>query len=363
MNKLRIAILAPVSWPLPPTGYGPWELVCSNLAAELVELGHEVTVFAAAGSTSPATVVETVPHAFCLWPAGETGRRQVFDPESGLLVGPPDFRALEQQHIAQCMEQACAGAFDVVHSHLHIHALVFSRLIPCPLVSTLHGSAWVRAMHPVFERYKDQPFVSISDAERRFKPDLNYVATVHNGIRLEHFPFSDSKEDFLLFSGRLAPEKGAGEAIEIARRSGLPLKMAAMIEPVYQDYFDNRIKPYLDDRNVIYLGLLEQKDLVPYYQKARALVCPIHWDEPFGLVAVESMACGTPMIGARKGAFEEIVVEGETGFLFDDVDEAVAAVGRLSEIRALDCRRRVEEKFSARVMAEGYEAVFRQLVE
>ena len=361
-DPLRIAILAPVSWPVPPESYGPWEQVCSNIAEELVRRGHDVTLFAAAGSRTSAKLVATVPHAFNLWPPDDLEQEHRFDPESGLLIGPPQFRALEQQHIAICMEAARDTAFDVVHSHLHVHALVFSRLIPCPLVTTLHGSAWVRADQVVLERYKEQPFVSISDAERAFKPDLNYVATVHNGIDVSRYRFCTKKDDFLLFSGRFAPEKGAADAVEIARRAGRPLKMAGMIEDKYRDYFDTKIKPHLDGKNVEYVGLLTQAELAPFYQQARAVLCPIHWAEPFGLVGIEAMACGTPMLGARKGAFPEIVEDGKTGFLFDSIDEAVEKVRRLDEIEPSACRARVEQKFSAAAMADGYESVYRKLV-
>ena len=362
LEKLRIAILAPVSWPVPPEGYGPWEQVAANLTEELVRRGHEVTLFAASGSKTRAHLVATTPHPFSLWPEDETKARARLDPESGLLVGPPDFRALEQRHIAICMEAAGAGRFDLVHSHLHVHALVFSRLIPCPMVSTLHGAAWVQAHHPIFEHYRDQPYVSISNAERAFKPDLNYVATVYNGINLDTFPFCNDKEDYLLFAGRLSPEKGTAEAVQIALKCGIPLRMAGMIEPQYQDYYDQQIKPHVDGRNVTYLGLLSQRELAPHYQRAKGVLCPILWDEPFGLTGVEAQACGTPMIGTRRGAFPELIRNGETGFLIDDVQSGVEAVKRLDQIDPQTCRNNVEMRFSAAVMADGYEGVYRKLV-
>ncbi len=361
-RPLKIAILAPVSWPVPPDSYGPWEQVCANLCEGLVGMGHQVTLFAAAGSRTSARLVVTVPHPFSLWPAEQLGMEQQLDPVSGLLVGPPDFRALEQNHIATCMEWVRDGDFDVIHSHLHVHAIVFSRLVDCPLVTTLHGSAWVRSMHEILDRYKDAPFVSISDAERKFKPDLNYVATVYNGIDLNRYELGDRKEDYLLFSGRFAPEKGAGDAVQIALRAGMALKMAGLIEPRYQEYYDQQIKPHVDGKNVEYVGLLSQEELVPLYQRARALLCPIHWAEPFGLVGVEAMACGTPMLGAAKGALPEIIEEGRTGFLFESIDQAVEQVGRVSDLAPADCRRSVEARFSASVMAAGYEAVYRGLI-
>lgn len=361
-QRLRIAMLAPVSWPVPPTGYGPWEQVVSNLTEELVRRGHKLTLFAAPGSQTSAQLVQTVPYPLQMWPEKEMRAQQRFDPESGLLVGPPDFRALEQQHIARCMEAVRWGSFDIVHSHLHVHALVFSRLIPYPMVSTLHGVAWVRSLHPVFDRYRDQPFVSISDAERQMKPDLNYVATVHNGIRLELFPLCTNKEDYLLFAGRLSPEKGAAEAVQIAKRAGMPLRMAGMVEPQYQAYFDEYIKPHIDDKNVIYLGLLSQRDLAPHYQRAAALLFPISWCEPCSLVGIEAQASGTPIIGTRYGYLPELIQEGKTGFLVDTVDQAAAAVNRLGEIDPRSCRANVEARFSATAMGAGYERTYQKLL-
>lgn len=359
---MRIAMLAPISWPLPPAGYGPWELVASNLTEQLVALGHDVTLFAAGGSRSNAAIVETCPHALNTWPDAERSRPRTFDRSTGLLEGPPDARVLEEVHIATCMERARDDAFDVVHSHLHVHALVFGRLIPCPLVTTLHGSAWVRATHPALRRYRELPFVSLSNAERQFLPELNYAATVPNGIRLEAFPFEPVKDDYLLFAGRLSPEKGPDVAIDIARRSGRRLLLAGLIEPQYQAFFDERVKPFIDDRQVEYLGLLSQADLAPFYRKAAAVLFPISWCEPFGLVAVEAQASGTPLIATRFGALPEIIVEGETGFVVDTVEEAVTAVDRLETIDPAACRRNAETRFTDRVMAQGYADVYESLV-
>jgi glycosyltransferase involved in cell wall biosynthesis len=185
---------------------------------------------------------------------------------------------------------------------------------------------------------------------------------VYNGIDTEAYGYCDVKEDYLLFTGRLAPEKGAAEAVEIALQSGIPLKMAGMVERKYQDYFEETIQPYVDNKNVEYLGLLSQEELVPLYQKAKSLVCPIRWAEPFGLALAEAQACGTPILGARKGALVEIIQEGKTGFLFDEVDEAVRLIQRLGEIESLACRHNAEQRFSSGVMAAAYEKVYQMLL-
>jgi len=236
--------------------------------------------------------------------------------------------------------------------------------VPCPFVSSLHGAAWVKSSHAVFDRYLDQPFVSLSDAERQLKPDLNYVATVYNGIRLEAFPLCTEKEDYLLFAGRLAPEKGAAEAVQIAKQAGMPLRIAGMIEPQHQAYFDEQIKPHLvghnaDDSNV---GLLSQRDLAPQYQRAAAVLFPISWCEPCSMVGIEAQCSGTPIIGTRYGYLPELIKHGETGFLVDSVEEAAEAVPRLAQISPAACRANVEARFSASVMAAGYERVYRSLI-
>lgn len=356
-------MLAPISWPIPPAGYGPWEQVACNITEGLVALGHEVTLFAAAGSRSTATVVETTPYAMGTWPEAERNRRTAYDPTSGLLEGPPDSRVWEQLHIATVMQRAAAGEFEIVHSHLHVHALVFGRLIPCPLVSTLHGAAWVRPAHPIFLAYKDLPFVSLSYAERQLLPELNYVGNVYNGIRLEDFPFEADKDDYLLFAGRLSPEKGPAEAIEVARKAGRRLLIAGMIEPQYKEYYETKVSPHIDGQQVEYLGLLSQRDLAPYYRKAAAVLFMISWCEPCSMVGIETQASGTPIIGTRFGYLPELIRDGETGFLVDTTDEAAAAVDRLGDLSPAACRKNVEERFSVPVMARGYDAVYRSLVQ
>ncbi len=360
---MKIAMLAPISWPVPPSGYGPWEQVAGNICDGLVQRGHDVTLFAAGGSTSSAKVVATTPYALGAWPDQERHQPTRFSPASGLLEGPPDARVWEQLHIATCMERAFEGEFDVVHSHLHVHALGYGRLIPCPLVSTLHGAAWVRSAHPMFLKYKDLPFVSLSHAERQLLPDLNYVANVYNGIDLQAFPFESAKEDYLLFAGRLSPEKGPAEAVEVARKAGRRLLIAGMIETQHEEYFNTRVKPYIDGKQIGYLGLLSQSELAPVYRKAAAVLFMINWCEPCSMVGIETQASGTPIIGTRFGYLPELIRDGATGYLVDTVDEAVSAVARLGHINPAACRRNVEERFSVDAMARGYEQAYAGITE
>jgi glycosyltransferase involved in cell wall biosynthesis len=230
------------------------------------------------------------------------------------------------------------------------------------MVSSLHGAAWVKSLHPVFDRYRDQPFVSLSQAERQLKPDLNYVGTVYNGIPLGEFPLCTEKEDYLLFAGRLSPEKGPDHAIEIARLAGRPLRLAGLIEPQHQTFFDEKVKPHVDNGNVTYLGCLPQKKLAEQYQRAAAVLFPISWCEPCSWVGIEAQASGTPIIGTRYGYLPELIREGETGFLVDTVKEAAAAVDRLGELDPRACRANVQARFSVQEMAAGYERVFRKVI-
>ena len=362
-RPLRIAMLAPVAWPCPPAGYGPWEQVCFNITRDLARRGHEVTLFAAAGSAPPPGVelVETVPHPLGQWPRDELERERKFDPDTGLLEGPPDLDGYQRLHIARVLHAAANGSFDVVHSHLHVHVLPWAGLIDTPVVSTLHGAAWPRNTHPIFDTFKHQPFVSLSYAERQLKPDLNYVANVYNGVDLDRFAFVAEKEDYLLFAGRLSPEKGPDKAVQIAKKAGRKLHLCGLIEDQHREFYEREVEPHLST-DIEYMGNLSQAELAGQYQKAAAVLFPINWCEPCSMVGIETQACGTPVIGTRFGYLPELIRDGETGFLVDSVDQAAAAIDRLAELDPAACRRNVEERFSVQTMGGGYEAVFRELV-
>jgi glycosyltransferase involved in cell wall biosynthesis len=332
-------MVAPVTHPYHADGYNPWERVTHDLTERLVEGELDVTLFAPTGSVTAARLVETVNA-----PLTET-------PEA-------DPRLVEAMHLAVAMEAAADGAFDVVHSHLHVHALVFSRLIPCPLVTTLHGAAWDEAHHPLLRRYRHQPFVSLSEAERRFLPELRYVATVPNGIHVDDFPLGGGAGGYLAFVGRMAPEKAPDLAVEVASRCGLPLRMAGIVEGRHEEFFRGLIGAA---DGAEYLGHLARAELAEMLGDATALLMPLRWDEPFGLVVAESLAVGTPVIAWRRGAMEEIVDDGVTGFLVDDVPGAVAAVDRVATLSRAGCRAAAQVRFSDIRMAAGYVDVYRRL--
>lgn len=362
-GALRIAMLAPISHPVPPRGYGPWERVASDLVEGLVRLGHDVTLYASAGSQTTARLVVTAPDLTAPVPGngrpshdGSASADDLYDPG-------PDQRVWEEIHLSAMAADARAGAFDIVHSHLHVHALPLSTFLGCPMIGTLHGSAWNRAHHPALLSFPDVPWVSLSEAERTFLPSLRYVATVPNGVRVSDFPMGEGRSGACLFVGRLAPEKAPDLAIAAARRAGVPIVLVGPVEPRHQGYFDERIRPAVDSGHAEYLGPLEREDLSRAYQDATALVMPLRWEEPFGLVVVEAMVSGTPVIAWRRGAMPEIVDEAVTGHLVDDVEDAVRALSTIDRIDRTACRSRAIDRFGSQTMAAGYVDAYRSALE
>ncbi len=340
-------MLAPITHSIPPSGYGPWERVVADLTGGLIEEGHDVTLFGPAGSETPGHLVPTVPYPLDEWPPSE---------------GTPDHRVWEEIHVAALAEVVSSQDFDIIHSHLTVHPLGYASLLDPPMLTTLHGSAWNRAIHPALERFRDLPFVSLSLAERAFFPGLNYVATVHNGVDCTRFEPGSGKGGFLFFAGRMAPEKQPHLAIEVARRADLPVKLAGPVEERHRDYFETEVATRLDAGIAVYLGDLKRGELVEAYREAAAVIMPLAWDEPFGLVVVESLASGTPVIGWRRGALPELIEDGVTGFVVDDVAGAVAAVANLGGLDRAVCRREAETRFSIPVMTRGYVAAYRRVL-
>jgi glycosyltransferase involved in cell wall biosynthesis len=257
---------------------------------------------------------------------------------------------------------AARHRYDILHIHPPDRAMPLAITHPdIPVVYTLHDPIypWRRDIFRMFQS-PNQYFVSISDAQRRPAPDLNYAATIYNGIPLDAFPFSERSEDFFLFVGRLHPEKGVREAVEAARLAGVRLKIIG--PPVTGEYWEKHVKPYLGEQ-IEYVGFVPRKDLFRFYGRAKATLVPIQWEEPFGLVLVESMACGTPVIAFRRGSVPEVVKHGETGLIVETVEEIAAAIKTIDAIDRAACRRHVEEHFSIEKMAEGYERVFLQILE
>jgi len=334
---LRVAMLAPISWRVPPRHYGPWERVVSLLTEGLVARGVAVTLLATADSITEATLAGTCPRPY--------SEDDTLDP-----------KVCECLHISEVFERA--GEFDLIHNHFDFLPLSYSGLVDTPLVTTIHGFSSERIL-PVFEKYNASTYyVSISDADR--SPKLDYLATVHHGIALDEFALRKDSDGALLFFGRIHPEKGAAEAIEVARRSGRRLIIAGIVQD--KAYFEREVAPHIDGDQVCYIGSVGPDKRAEVLGAADALLHLISFDEPFGLSMVEAMACGVPVIAIGRGSVPEIVVNAETGFIVTDLDEATAAVQRLDELDRSAPRKHVEDHFSRERMTDGYLRVYQEVL-
>ncbi|MGE5389870.1 MAG: glycosyltransferase family 4 protein [Deltaproteobacteria bacterium] len=335
---MKIALLAPIAWRTPPRHYGPWEQVVSLLAEGLVERGIDVTLFATGDSQTSGRLDYICPLPY----------------EENKSVDPKVWEGL---HIAHCMEKA--DQFDLIHNHYDFLPLCFSRLIRTPMLTTIHGFSSRRIM-PVYREYDaNTHYISISNADR--SPDLNYLATVYHGIDLDQFTFSPQGGDYLLYFGRIHPDKGTAEAIEIARLCGKRLLIAGIIQDKH--YFNGRIAPHIDNKTVTYLGSLGPERRNEVMGGALALLHPIHFDEPFGLSVIEAMACGTPVIAFNRGSMPEVIHHGISGFLVKNVGEACPAIGMITTLKRRDCRNWVKERFSRQRMVDDYIKAYQEILE
>lgn len=340
---MKIAQLAPLWERVPPPAYGGIELVVGLLTDELVRRGHEVTLFASGDSISLAKLTSVHPRALRLDPTIK------------------DYGIYEMLNLASVYERA--EEFDIIHSHIGHGALAYANLVKTPTVHTLHGT-FNPDNEKMFSFGKKQPYVNISNAQREPRLGLNYVATVYNGIDVSSYEFHSQPEDppYLAFLGRMSPEKGAHLAIEIAKKAGWHLKMAGKIDVVDVEYFEKEIKPHIDGEQIEYLGEANHTQKNALMGGAVATLFPITWREPFGLVMIESMASGTPVIAMKLGSTEEVISHGKTGFLCNNIQDCISAIDRVIELDRYACRQYVENLFSVKHMTDGYEAVYQQII-
>ncbi len=337
-EPLRVAMLAPISWRVPPRHYGPWEQFVSLLTEGLIARGVDVTLFATADSVTGAQLVGTAPRGY--------------SEDPGL-----DPKVWECLHISEVFERA--EEFDVIHNSFDYLPLTYSSLVDTPVVTTIHGFS-SDGIVPVFEKYNQRGYyVAISEADRH--ENLEYVATIHHGIDMQEFEVRRQAGDYLLFFGRIHPEKGTAEAIEVAEQAGLPLTIAGIIQD--DDYFEQFVEPKLDGDRIRYVGPVDRDLRDDVLGGARALLHLIDFEEPFGFSVVEAMACGTPVIARRRGSMSEIIRDGENGYLVGSIVEAVAAVDAADSIDRMAVRRSVEERFDSNRMVEKYIATYHLVLE
>ncbi len=333
-NK-RVAVLSPVAWRTPPRRYGAWETVASNVTEGLASRGWDVTLFATGDSVTRARLHAVVDSGY----------------EENPCIDP---KVAEYLHISEVFEHA--AEFDLIHSHYDFMALSYTRLVRTPVVTTIHGFSSPRIM-PVYEKYRDGYFVSISNSDRA--PELNYLATVYNGIDLSLYPFQEQAGGDLVFLGRIHPDKGVHLAIEVARLSGLPLLIAGIVQD--KTYFREQVEPHLDG-NIRFLGSLDVSGKNALFARARALLHLNTIPERFGLVLAEANAAGVPVIAMDLGSCREVIEDGRTGFLVSDATDAAACLRDLPQIDRKACRQRVETFFSIDAMVTGYERVYETIL-
>lgn len=335
---MRVAMIAPIAWRTPPRHYGPWELVTSLLTEELVARGIDVTLFATRDSVTSARLDGVVPAPYCEDPS-------------------IDAKVWEYRHLAHVFEQA--ERFDLIHNQADFPAHAFAGLVETPLVTTIHGFSSERIL-PMFKPYENRVhYVAISDADRH--PALRYAATIHHGIDIGQFPFCAAGGENLLFFGRIHPDKGAREAIGVARAAGRRLDIYGVIQD--QAYFERHVQPHVDGERVFFHGPVGGAGRVKALGRAHALLHLINFDEPFGLSVVEAMVCGTPAIAIRRGSMPELIDDGRTGFLVNTAAEAVAAIGKIGNLDRQAISGAAAQRFSAGRMADNYLALYRTVLE
>jgi glycosyltransferase involved in cell wall biosynthesis len=341
---MRIAQVAPLYERVPPVRYGGTERVVDHLTEELVRRGHQVTLFASGDSATSARLVSA------------TARALRLDPDARDPLAP------HMLQLAQVFERA--SEFDLIHCHVDYLAFPFSRLVPTPTLHTLHGRLDLPHLVPLFRYFRSLSLVSISDAQRAPLRELGlgWAATVYHGLPLAGYPFVPRPGRYLAFLGRIAPEKRPDLAIAVALEVGLPLKIAAKVDPVDREYFEREIRPLLDHPLVEFIGEVDERGKVEFLAGALALLFPVDWPEPFGLVMIEAMACGTPVIARAVGSVREVIVPGRTGFVGDTMEELAGAVRRLEAIDRAACRRHVESEFTVERMVDRYEAIYQRLL-
>jgi glycosyltransferase involved in cell wall biosynthesis len=343
-KPLRIAQVATLYERIPPLFYGGTERVVSYLTEELVRRGHDVTLFASGDSQTGAKLAPGCPQAL-------------------RLLGRPELGSSLQLGMLTEVYENAAERFDIIHAHVDYWSFAFAQLTGMPTVGTMHGRLNIPELHPVYRRYRSVPLVSISNAQRAPLPFMNWVATIYHGLPRDLLQFSPGDGKYLAFLGRISPEKRPDLAIEVARKAGIPLKIAAKIDAVDRDYFEAEIKPRLSSPGIEYVGEIAETEKSEFLGGAVALLFPIDWPEPFGLAMIEAMACGTPVIARPCGSVPEVLRHGVCGYIADTVDELTEALRQIHQLSREACRAEFERRFTVEQMADNYERVYLDTIE
>jgi len=334
---MKVAVLAPVAWRTPPRHYGPWEQVASNIAEGLIKKGVEVTLFATGDSITSGTLDAVCKQGY------EEDRTQ-------------DAKVLECLHISNLMEKA--AEFDLIHNNFDFLPLTYSGLIKTPLITTIHGFSSPKIV-PVYKKYNDRGhYVSISNSDR--SPDLKYLGTVYNGLDIRDFSFIEQPDDYLIYFGRIHPDKGTAEAIEIAKKAKRKLLIAGIIQD--GGYYNSKVEPHIDNEQIVYVGHAGPDKRKELLGKAAALLHPISFNEPFGMSVAEAMLCGTPVIAFNRGSMPELIKDKKTGFLVNKVEEAIEAVAQLQSINRKDCYDWALANFSCDKMVDDYYRLYQEIL-
>lgn len=348
-KKLCLAQIAPSEERVPPPKYGGTELVVSNLTEELIRRGHQVTLLASGDSITKAK----------LFPVFKKAVRTDTNIGANLLRRDAA-KLIEVARVVNFLQQ---HKFDIIHNHIDWRFLPFVSLLnSAPVITTLHGPLDDGYQRFVYGAVPNKNYVSISNNQRQQMPQLDFIGTVYHGIQINKFAFNSKKGDYVAFLGRISPEKGPLQAIRAAKKAKIPLIIAAKVDLVDKEYFRKKIKPLIDGKLIKFIGEVNHRGKVKLLRNAAALLSLIQWEEPFGLVMIEALACGTPVIANNRGSVPELIQNGKTGFIVKNVSEAVKAIHNIDQINRYDCRKSAEEKFSVEKMAEEYEKIYYKLL-
>lgn len=354
MKKLKIAQLSTPFIDVPPKTYGGTELVVYNITEELVKRGHKVTLFATKKSKTSAKLEYAFKRSL-----GLGGMEKLLSPLAQKLSWAHALPSL--YHAVLPFEKA--NQFDIIHNHFHYYGLFFSHLVKIPVLTTYHGDLSIAEKSPIekmiLEKYKKNFWTAISKSQKRnCQTKLNFKAVIHHGIPIEKFPFNDRPENYLVWLGRITKKKGILEAIKVAKRTRNKLIIAGTVNPRDQQFFQKEIKPKIDKKLIFYIGPVNHRQKVKVLKKAQALLYPISWEEPFGLVMIEAQACGTPVIAFKKGSVPEIVKDKKTGFIVNNIKEMAEALDNIDQIDRGNCRKHIVKNFTVERMVDKYEKVY-----